>query len=380
MTRIMLAFTLALLVTGILILGLPRAWAQPPFPSLLQSLRDLAEDTIVTPRPVGPMAILGLSLILVLGMAGEQQAAKIPRRIGMLTGSGPTDERLSREAAFRRALLERGYIEGQDITIVYRRAGGDFSQLGRLAEELVKNEQVEVIVASSTEAVAAAQQATSTIPIVMTNVGDPVQRGFVTSLARPDTNITGLSNVSDLLAGKLLELLIEAVPQLSRVAVLSNSSELQPAHAPQLKVLEDMASARSIGFNPAEVNHSSEFERAFNEVRNMDPQALIVLSSALHFVHSWRIADFALTNNLPAISWSRTYAQNGLLMAYGPDELDIFRRAAYYVDRLLQGSNPAELPVEQPTAFELVINLKTAQAIGLTLPPSLLLLAKEVIR
>jgi putative ABC transport system substrate-binding protein len=378
MTRMMLTITLALLFTGTLVLGLSRVQAQSLLSHILHTPRALAKDTTMTPRPVGPMAILGLSLILVLGMAGEQQAAKNPRRIGMLTGSGPTDDRLRRETAFRRALLERGYIEGQDITIVYRRAGGDFSQLGRLANELVHVEHVEVIVASSTEAVAAAKGETSTIPIVMTNVGDPVKRDFVESLARPGRNITGLSNVSDLLVGKLLELLIEAVPNLTSVAVIHNP--LQPAHAPQLTVLQNLAGPRGITLHPVQLNRAEEFDRAFNEVVDAHPQALIVLSSALHFVHSRRIADFALTHQLPASSWARTYAANGMLMAYGADEEDIFRRAADYVDRLLKGAMAADIPVEQPMAFELVINQRTAQELGLTLAPSLYLLAKEVIR
>ena len=377
MIRIISAFTLALLFAGIFVLGLLRTWGQPPSLFLLPSLRAFVEDTTMTPRPVGPMAILGLSLILVLGVVSQQQAAKIPRRIGMLTGTGATEDRLRREAAFRRALLERGYIEGQDITIVYRRAGGDFSQLGNLAQELV-DEGMEVIVASSTEAVAAAKGKTKTIPIVMTNVGDPVQRGFVKSLARPDTNITGLSNVSDLLVGKLLELLMEAVPQLRKVAVIHNP--LQPAHGPQRQVLRDLTVAHSISLHEVALNRVDEFDGAFNDVVDAQPQALIVLSSALHFAHSRRIADFALTHRLPAISWARTYAANGLLISYGPDEEKIFQSAADYVDRLLKGANPADMPVEQPIAFELVINLKTAEALNLTVPPSLLLLAKEVIR
>jgi putative tryptophan/tyrosine transport system substrate-binding protein len=215
------------------------------------------------------------------------------------------------------------------------------------------------------------------IPIVMTSVGDPVHRGFVKSLARPDTNITGLSNVSDLLVGKLLELLIEAVPQLRKVAVIHNP--LQPAHEPQRQVLRDLAADR-ITLHEVQLNRADEFDRAFNDVVAAQPQALIVLSSALHFAHARRIADFALTQRLPAISWARTYAANGLLISYGADEEDIFRRAADYVDRLLKGGNPADMPVEQPMAFELVLNLRTAEALGLTLPSSLLLLAKEVIR
>jgi putative ABC transport system substrate-binding protein len=377
MIRIIPAFTLALLFAGIFVLGLPRAWAQPSFPSLLPSLRAFAEDTTMTPRPMEPMAILGLSLILVLGVAGQQQAATIPRRIGMLTGTGPTEDRLRREAAFRRTLLERGYIEGQDITIEYRRAGGDFSRLGHLAQELV-DEGVKVIVATSTEAVKAAKEKTETIPIVMTNVGDPVKQNFIKSLAQPGTNITGLSNVSDLLVGKLLELLMEAVPQLRKVAVIHNPH--QPAHEPQRQVLRGLTAAHSITLHEEGLNRADQFDDAFNAVVTAQPQALIVLSSAFHFAHARRIADFALTQRLPAISWTRTYAANGLLFAYGANEEVIFQRAADYVDRLLKGGNPAYMPVEQPMAFELVINMRTAEALGLTLPPSLLLLAKEVIR
>jgi putative ABC transport system substrate-binding protein len=336
------------------------------------------------------MAILGLSLILVLGMAGQQQAAGNPRRIGMLTGTGPTDDRLRREAAFRRALLERGYIEGQDIEIVHRRGGGvDFSLLRSHAQELVRDEQVEVIVASSTEAVAAAKAETQTnqIPIVMTNVGDPVRRDFVVSLAQPGRNITGLSNVSDRLVGKLLELLRQAVPQLRgadpqqrQVAVMHNGS-LQPAHAHQLMVLKRVADAHDITLREVQLDSAAEFDNVFDEVRAAQPRALIVLSSALHFAHVRRVADFALAQRLPASAWSRAYAANGLLMAYGANEEHIFERAADYVDRLLfKDAVPASTRVEEPTAFELVINQRTAQQLDLTLPPALYLLATEVIR
>jgi putative ABC transport system substrate-binding protein len=342
------------------------------------------------------MAVLGLSLILVLGMAGQPQAAGNPRRIGMLTGTGPTAYRLRREAAFQRALVERGYTEGQDFEIVHSRAGGDFSQLGHLAQELVRDKRVEVIVASSTEAVQAAKDAveaakaeTSTmpIPIVMTNVGDPQGRDFIDSLARPGRNITGLSNASDLLVGKLLELLIEAVPQLRgadpqlrKVAVIHNGPH-QPAHEPQLRVLRGLAAARGISLKEVQLNSADEFDRAFDEVSAAQPQALIVLSSALHFAHAPRIAEFALTHRLPASAWARTYAANGLLMTYGPNEEQIFERAADYVDRLLfKGALPADSPVEQPTAFELVINQRTAQQLNLILPPALYLRETEVIR
>jgi putative ABC transport system substrate-binding protein len=240
------------------------------------------------------------------------------------------------------------------------------------------DEGVQVIVATSTEAVKAAKEKTETIPIVMTNVGDPVKQNFIKSLAQPGTNITGLSNVSDLLVGKLLELLMEAMPQLRKVAVIHNPH--QPAHEPQLQVLRGLTAARSITLHEEGLNRADQFDDAFNAVRTAQPQALIVLSSAFHFAHARRIADFALTQRLPAISWTRTYAANGLLFAYGANEEVIFQRAADYVDRLLKGGNPADMPVEQPMAFELVINMRTAEALGLTLPPSLLLLAKEVIR
>jgi putative ABC transport system substrate-binding protein len=335
------------------------------------------------------MAILGLSLILVLGMAGQPQAAGNPRRIGMLTGTKLTIGRLRRETAFRRALLERGYIEGHDITIVHRRADGDISQLGLLAQQLVRNDGVEVIVASSTEAVQAAKDAvaaakaeTSTmlIPIVMTNVGDPMKRDFVRSLARPGRNITGLSNASDLLVGKLLELLIEAVPQLRKIAVIHNGP-LQPAHAFQLTVLQGVADARGIDRHEELLDRADGFDSAFQNVVNAHPQALIVLSSALHFAHARRIAELALAHRLPASAWSRTYAANGLLMTYGANEEMIFERAADYVERLLfKGADPADTPVEQPTAFELVINQRTAQQLDLILPPALYRRETEVIR
>ena len=389
MTRIMPAFTLALLFTGILVLGLPRAWAQPPLPPLPQPLRDLAEATSLTRRPVGPMAILGLSLILVLGMAGQPQAAGTPRRIGMLTGTGPTNGRFAARPPSGARCSSAGTPRGKTSKSCTAGRGGISACFGAARRNLVRDEQMKVIVASSTEAVAAAKVETQTnpIPIVMTNVGDPKGRGFIDSLARPGRNITGLSNVSDLLVGKLLELLIEAVPQLrgadpqlgKMVAVLHNP--LQPAHAPQRAILKGVADAHRITLHEVPLDRADEFDRAFNDVRAAQPQALIVLSSALHFAHARRIADFALTHRLPASAWSRTYAANGLLMTYGANEEKIFERAADYVDRLLfKSALPADTPVEQPMAFELVINQRTAQQLDLILPPALYLRETEVIR
>jgi putative ABC transport system substrate-binding protein len=376
MTRTLLAFGLALLLAGVLVLGLPRVRSQAPMLSLPQVPQGLAKETSMMRHPAGLMGIVGLSLLLVLGVTGIQEAAQL-RRIGVLSGGPKSFERLHREAALRQGLLDLGYIEGQNIAIEYRYGEGQFSRLSALARELVEL-KVEALVVTGSESVRAAQGETTTIPIVMTHVGDPEDRGFVTSLAHPDKNITGLSNVSDLLAGKLLELLIEAVPGLSSVAVLWNRP--QPAHTPQLAVIKEMASGRGIAFHPVEVNHPEEMEKGLDEVRDKKPGALIVLGSAIHFLHLRRIADFALAERLPAISWERPFAENGLLIAYGASEKRIFQRAAYYVDRLLKGTKVADLPVEQPTAFELIINLRTAQAFGLSLSASLLLLAKDVIR
>jgi putative ABC transport system substrate-binding protein len=380
--------TLALLFAGILVLALPRAQGQPSFPFPLHEARNLTENTAVPHRPFGLTNILTLGFLLVFVAAVVQPAAKVPRKIGLVTGTGPTVERLRREAAFRQGLLERGYIEGQDITIVKRYAEGQFSRLPDLALDLVETERVDVIVATGTDAVAASkaavEKADATIPIVMTHVGDPVGRKFVNSLPQPGGKITGLSNVSDQLAGKLLELLKEVVPRLSRVAILSNPP--QPAHRAQLEALQGMAGALAIQLHNAEANGPGEIESALTTVCNgkdWKPEALIVLSSGLHIAHSRRIADCALKAGVPAISWDRAYAENGLLMTYGPDEQEIFQRAAYYVDRILNRehpTSPADLPVERPTAFELIINLRTAQHLGINVPPSLLLLAKEVIR
>jgi putative ABC transport system substrate-binding protein len=268
-------------------------------------------------------------------------------------------------------------VEGHNVTIESRYAEGHMDRLTTLAAELVRL-PVEVLVTGGTEEVAAAKHVTQSIPIVMMRVGDPVQRGFVVSLARPEGNITGVSNMVDDVIGKELELLKEIVPRLSRVAVLWNPP--QPAHPRLLKALEGMARSVGIQLHPVAVHRADEFEDAFVAMHAAGADALMIFASTVHSHHVRRIADLALQHRLPAMTWGRAFAENGLLMTYGPSERDIARRAAYYVDRILKGAKPADLPVEQPTKFELVINLKTAQALGVIIPSSLLFQADEVIR
>jgi putative ABC transport system substrate-binding protein len=326
--------------------------------------------------PCWLLILLAFGIVVVPVSAGAQSQEKIPR-IGVLTGGALTPGGTRRDAAFRQALRDLGYVEEQNITLEYRYAEGQFARLPALAVELVRL-NIDVLVASGSEGVAAAKLATQTIPIVMRNVGDPVQRGFVESLARPGGNITGVSNMSDDVIGKQLELLKEVVPHLSRVAALWNPP--QPAHTPLLKTLEGMARTVGVHLQPVAVHRPEDFEGAFATMRAERADALIIFGSALHFLHARRIAALALTHQLPAITGEGTFAEGELLMTYGPDDLAIFRRLAYYVDRILKGAKPADLPVEQPTRFELVVNLKTAQTLGLTIPPTVLFQADEVIK
>jgi putative tryptophan/tyrosine transport system substrate-binding protein len=212
----------------------------------------------------------------------------------------------------------------------------------------------------------------------MRSVGDPVQRGFIASLARPGGNITGLAGASGDLNGKRLELLKEAIPTLTRVAVLWNPP--QPAHAPMLKALEDVAQALGLQLHPVAVHRLTDFEGAFTTMRAGHAEALMILGSDLHSSHVRLLADLALQSRLPAMAGAREFAESGGCMTYGPSARDALSRVAYYVDRLLKGTRPADLPVEQPTKFELVINLKTAQALGITIPPAILVLADEVLQ
>ena len=318
-------------------------------------------------------------ILSVLGapLAAEAQPPSQVPRIGFLSGSALTPELAHGLEAFRQALREHGWVEGHNLAIEYRFAEGRFEHLPTLAAELVSL-HVDVLVTEGSEGVQAAQHATQTIPIVMRSVGDPVQRGLIASLARPGGNITGLAGAGGDLNGKRLELLKEAVPTLTHVAVLWNPP--QPAHAPMLKALEDGAQVVGVQLHPVAVHSLTDFEGAFAAMRTEHAEALMIFGSDLHSSHIHRLADLTRKSQLPAMAGARAFADSGGLMAYGPSARDALSRVAYYVDRLLQGTKPADLPVEQPMKFELVINLKTAKALGLTIPPPLLMLADEVIR
>jgi putative ABC transport system substrate-binding protein len=312
----------------------------------------------------------GAAALLAAPLAAEAQSGK-PPRIGFLSDSRqPWDE------AFRQGLRELGYVAGQSITIEYRYSEGHFERLPGLAAELV-HLAVAVIVAGGTQAIRAAKQSTRVIPIVMAVTADPVGNGFVASLARPGGNITGLTSSSPDLSGKRLALLKEIIPRLSRVGVLWNSSN--PDNATQLKEAESAASALGVQLQPIGVRSSDEFDGAFSAIRTWRADALYTLGDSLFANNRKRIVYFTTRNRMASMFSVREPVEAGGLVAYGANFLDLFRRAAGYVDKILRGARPADLPVEQPTTFELVINLKTAKALGLTIPPSILARADQVI-
>ena len=308
--------------------------------------------------------------------ADSQPAGKV-HRIGYLAGGSSTSSRYTIEA-FRQGLRELGWVEGQNIVIDYRFAEGRLDPLPDLAAELVRL-KVDVIVASPSPPAAAAKNATATIPIVMIGAGaDPVGQGLIASLARPGGNVTGLSyGVGQEIFGKQLALLKEAVPKVRRVAVLSNPaiSSLAPA------IREVKVAARSLGvqLQLLEARGPEEFDGAFAAMSKERAGALLVLVDPVFSLHRTRLADLAAKSRLPAVYTNRLPVEAGGLMSYGPSFSDLWRRAAGYVDKILKGAKPADLPVEQPTKFELVINLKTAKALGLTIPPSLLVQADQII-
>jgi putative ABC transport system substrate-binding protein len=308
--------------------------------------------------------------------AEAQQAAKIAR-IGYLApalAAGPVLE------AFRQGLRDLGYVEGRNLVIEYRAAEGKFERLPALAAELVAL-KVDVIVAPPTVAALAAQQATKTLPIVFIGVADPVASGLVTSLARPGGNVTGSSNLTPELVGKCLEQLTQAVPGVSRVAVLWQPGALgERTEKDMLKEADVAARALGVRLQFVEARGPADIDRAFSDMTRARASALTVLTSAMFINERRRLADLAANNRLPAVYTWREFVDAGGLMSYGPNLADLFRRAATYVDKILKGTKPGDLPVEQPTKFELVINLKTAKALGLTIPQSLLGRADQVIQ
>ncbi|HEV8532296.1 MAG TPA: ABC transporter substrate-binding protein [Methylomirabilota bacterium] len=316
--------------------------------------------------------------VLLAPLAGEaQHAATIPR-IGLLFPTSLSDPRTARFLeAFRQGLRELGYAEGQNIAIESRFAEGKWDQLPGLAAELVRI-KVDVIVTYTTPATQAAKQVTGTIPIVVAAVIDPVGAGLVASLAHPGGNITGLSQMVPELVGKQLEVLKEIAPKISRVALLGNPANA--GNAPQVRHAQDAARVLGVRLQPLEARGPSEIETAFAAMTTERAGAVIVLVDSMLIDHRTRIADLAARRRLPTVSAAIETAEAGGLMAYGPSTRDMFRRAAAYVAKILKGAKPADLPIEQPTKFELVINLRTARALELTIPQSVLLRADQVIQ
>jgi len=316
----------------------------------------------------GAMALLGGPL------AAQAQAGRVPRVGFLCARSGPS----SHTVAFLHGLRELGYAEGKDILIEWR-----FAPEGRpdpfpdLAAELVRL-KVDLIVVASPPAIRPTKEATTRIPIIMAQSDDPIGAGFVTSLARPGGNITGLSFMAPELSGKQLELLKAAVPRASRVAVLSDINDRFAGR--QLGAVQRAAGMLGVKLQPLPIRGAAkDFDRAFAAMRKARAEGLVVLPDVMFFDHQERLTTLAAKSRLPAVYGEREFADAGGLMAYGPNYDDLFRRSAYYVNRILKGAKPADLPVEQPTKFDLVINLKTAKALGLTIPQSLLVRADQVI-
>jgi putative tryptophan/tyrosine transport system substrate-binding protein len=314
-------------------------------------------------------------LLALCSSATAQQPPKV-QRIGYLTANSSSVE-LPRVDAFRQGLRALGHIEGQNIVIEYRFTDGKFERLPDLAAELVRL-KVDVLVANTTNAALAAKNATRTIPIFFIGVSDPVAAGLVDSFARPGGNITGLTNIAPVLSGKRLELLKETVPKLTRVAVLWDPQN--PGSVPQWN--ESQLAARELGLqlHSMEVSSANKYESAFKEATKAGSTALAVTLNPLANSNQKRVVDLAAKSRLPAIYARGQFVDNGGLMSYAPSFTADGRDAARLVDKILKGTQPADLPVEQPTKFELLINLKTAKALGLTIPPLVLMRAEKVIK
>ena len=309
-------------------------------------------------------------------LAAAQQPNNVAR-IGFLAASSRSGMSHLTEP-FLQGLREVGYVEGKNIAIEYRWADGKFERLPELAAELVRL-KVDVIVAAVTQASLAAKNATGAIPIVMVAVANPVDAGLIASLARPGANLTGTSVMNDEVVGKQLELLKEALPAISRVGALWNPAN--PVFQKlQLRALEATARALNVGLQKVEARDQDEIERAFKAIAKERTRALHVLPDPVFTAHRRIIADLALKFHLPAVSGTKEYAEAGLLMSYGPSFPESYRRAAIYVDKILKGAKPADIPIERSTKFEFVINLSTAKQIGVTIPQSLLYRADKVIR
>ena len=340
----------------------------------LNSCSDNRKSKIENRKLVG---IVALALTFVFGgVVGQaQQPTKVPR-IGYLQAPPPLAV-AARTEAFRQGLRELGYVEGKNIVIEWRFAEGKPDRISGLVAELVRL-KVDVIVTGGSVATRAAKEATSTIPVVMTQDSDPVGNGYVGSLARPGGNITGLSTLAPELSGKQLELLKETVPKLSRVAVLGSSTRL--GNAQSLKETELAAGAFGVKLQYLDVLESQGYWDCVRAASRQSADAVLVLTSPLATSQRPQIIDLAVKNRLPAIYDRAEFVEDGGLMTYSVSSTDLFRRAAAYVDKILKGAKPADLPVEQPKKFEFIINLKAAKQIGLTIPPNVLARADRVIR
>jgi len=304
--------------------------------------------------------------------AEAQQATKIPR-VGYLR----LIENPVNDEAFRKGLRELGYIEGQNIQMEYRYSGGSLERLAQYAQELV-NLKVDIIVAASTQSIDAARRATTTIPIVFPVTADPVASGFITSLAQPGGNLTGLTTLNEQVAGKRVELLKEVIPRMSRLGVLRNPTNSGSAFA--LKETERAANHIGLALTILEVKSAAELEGAFRRAMKEQAGALLIVVDNLFASQRKRIAALGKTSRMPMMSGESADVEDGSLMYYGVNLPDLFRRAATFVDKILKGAKPADLPVERPTKFEFLINLKTAKQIGVTIPPDVLARADRVIR
>jgi putative tryptophan/tyrosine transport system substrate-binding protein len=328
------------------------------------------------------LALAGLGLVAGCGVLPPkaQPAASVPR-VGFLSASSPSAN-LARVEAFLMGLSDLGYVEGENVAIEYRYADGQLDRVSELAAELVRL-KVEVILTAAPAPTRAAKAATTTSPIVMAYDPDPIGNGFVASLARPGGNITGLSSLAPGISGKQLELLKQIVPGLARVAVLGTSSP--PAYAPlaldtRSQEVELAAGALGVQLQYADVRGAADIEPAFGEARSGHADAAVAFASPILEAERTRVADLAAQHRLPAIYHASEFVEAGGLVCYGVSFIDLYRRASTYVDKILKGAKPGDLPIEQPTKFDFVINLRTAKALGLTIPQSFLLQATKVLQ
>jgi putative ABC transport system substrate-binding protein len=327
------------------------------------------------PGAIARLTVLALIILLTPVVTAAQQ----PRgsaRIGVLSSSSPEREQ-GYLAAFQQGLRDLGYSEGKNLLIDRRYAAGKFDTLPELAAELVRL-KVDILVVTGTPAAHAAKNATHLIPIVTVTAGDPIGTGLVTSLARPGGNVTGLTDLAAGVVAKRLELIKEVIPSATRVAVLLNPDN--SSNLPQLRLTQEAAPALGVSILSVEARRLDDIDRAFATMRAKHATALLLIADGLLGSNRKRIIELTAKSRLPAIYWRREFVEDGGLMSYGASVADLYRRAAAYVDKILKGATPSDLPVEQPTKFELAINLATTRALGLTMPQSIVLRADEVIR